>query len=420
MARILICHVPKDGSVARDLGSGLMGRGHFVSFDGEPDQPRDDRSARLRQFEAVIVVWTETSAQNAGLSDIAREVMPLNQLVPVRAEDLSTARLPLMFRKLSMIVPRDIDGIARVVARMSTAASSLREMAERDTARRTASPGTEQSAANAGRGSPYVAGRPRPKSADPAARVQGDTFQYKPSQDKPVQDKPGQGKTAAPPPVVESSAAVWARPLLALPEVDADAAAYGERQTVGNAAHGPARDARASGSHQERPSAAVVTAEDLGRAVDAGLLVQRIPGTMWLGEPATVEFTLGRDFIAGLFQSGAPQDVAEVRQSLETLSLSLYGEADAFEIERQSERTQFVNLKLAMAARDPETFGRWAWLVTPRAAGAHEVVVRVSALMRDRNGVPAPVALPDRRFSITVEVPANTSLVSAIAGWVRR
>lgn len=416
MARILICHVPKDGSVARDLGSALMGRGHFVSFDGEPDQPRDDRSARLRQFEAVIVVWTETSAQNAGLSDIAREVMPLNQLVPVRAEDLSTARLPLMFRKLSMIAPRDIDGIARVVARMSTAASSLREMAERDTARRTAPPATEQSAAKAGLGSPYVAGRPRPKSADPAARGHGDTFQYKPSQDKPGQDKPAENKTAAPP-VVDANAAVWARPLLALPEVDADAAAYGERQTV---AHGPVHDARPSGSQRERPSAAVVTAEDLGRAVDAGLLVQRIPGTMWLGEPATVEFTLGRDFIAGLFQSGAPQDVAEVRQSLETLSLSLYGEADAFEIERQSERTQFVNLKLAMAARDPETFGRWAWLVTPRAAGAHDVVVRVSALMRDRNGVPAPVALPDRRFSITVEVPANTSLVSAIAGWVRR
>lgn len=409
MARILICHVPKDGSVARDLGSALMGRGHFVSFDGEPDQPRDDRSARLRQFEAVIVVWTETSAQNAGLSDIAREVMPLNQLVPVRAEDLSTARLPLMFRKLSMIVPRDIDGIARVVARMSTAASSMREMAERDTARRTA-PGTEQSVANAARGSPYVAGRPRPKSADPAARVQGDTFQY----------KPGQDKAAAPPPVVEQSAAVWARPLLALPEADADAAAYGERQTVAHAALGSARDARPSGSQQERPAAAVATAEDLGRAVDAGLLVQRIPGTMWLGEPVTVEFTLGRDFIAGLAQSGAPQDVAEVRQSLETLSLSLYGEAAAFEIERQSERTQFVNLKLAMAARDPETFGRWAWLVTPRAAGAHDVVVRVSALMRDRNGVPAPVALPDRRFTVTVEVPENTSLVSAIAGWYRR
>jgi hypothetical protein len=418
MARILICHVPKDGSVARDLGSALMGRGHFVSFDGEPDQPRDDRSARLRQFEAVIVVWTETSAQNAGLSEIARAAMPLNQLVPVRAEDLSPARLPLMFRKLSMIAPRDIDGIARVVARMSTHASSLREMTEHETARRAA--GADKASSPFVQGSPYVAGRPRPKGTDPAGRRLDDTFDYKPSQDKPVQnaraqETPVQNKPAAPPPVVEASEAVWARPLLALPEVDADAAAHGERQTVPPSAPKPAQP---SGARKERPSTAVVTAEDLGRAVDSGLLVQRIPGTMWLGEPATVELTLDRDFIAGL--SAGSQDLAEVRQSLETLSLSLYGETDAFDIERQSERTQFVNLKALASLRDPATIGRWAWLVTPRAAGAHDVVVRVSALMRDRNGVPAPVALPDRRFSITVDVPANTSLVSAIAGWVRR
>jgi hypothetical protein len=163
-----------------------------------------------------------------------------------------------------------------------------------------------------------------------------------------------------------------------------------------------------------------VTAEDLSRALEAGLLVPHIASTMWLGEPATVEFTLGRDFVSGLAQSDLPSHLAAVRQSLETLSISLYGDAAAFEIERQSERTQFVNLKLAMAARDPETFGRWAWLVTPRAAGSHDVVVRVSALMRDRNGVPEPVALPDRRLSITVAAPENTSLVSALAGWVRR
>ena len=126
MARILICHVPKDGNLARDLGAALMGRGHFVSFDGEPDTPRSDRSSRLRQFEAVIVLWTETSAQTTGLSEIARETLPLNLLVPVRAETLATTKLPLAFRKLAMLAPRDVDGVARVIARMSTAASSLR------------------------------------------------------------------------------------------------------------------------------------------------------------------------------------------------------------------------------------------------------------------------------------------------------
>ena len=93
MARILICHVPKDGSVARDMGAALMGRGHFVSFDGEPDTQRADRSARLRQFETVIVLWTEASSQSAGLDAIAREMLPLNLLVPVRSETLNIARL---------------------------------------------------------------------------------------------------------------------------------------------------------------------------------------------------------------------------------------------------------------------------------------------------------------------------------------
>src|SRR5690554_5851002 len=121
MAKILICHVPKDGSLARELGGALMGHGHAISFDGEPDAPRADRSIRLRYFEAVIVIWTETSCQSAGLAAIAREMMPLNLLVPVRADDLPVARLPLMFRKLHMFAPRDADGISRLIARLTTA-----------------------------------------------------------------------------------------------------------------------------------------------------------------------------------------------------------------------------------------------------------------------------------------------------------
>lgn len=401
MARILICHVPKDGSIARDLGAALMGRGHFVSFDGEPDTVRPERASRIRQFEAVIVVWTEGSVQNNGLAEIARETLPLNLLVPVRADDLETSRLPLMFRKLNMFAPRDVDGIARLVARLSTAASSLRDMAEREQTRRAAAPA--QSAPE----QPRVSARPPPLPKAPDRRGDG-------------------GAAPVTKPIVEPAMARRARPLFDLPEVEADLASVVPRrdftpepQHVRDTAPAQRPAARAP---QDRPTAAVVTAEDLAKAVDNGLLVYHIPEAMWLGAPTTVELTLGRDILAGLMQAevGHGGIAGEDRQSVETLSVSLYGNADAFEIERQSERTQFVSTRYAQSVRDPATFGRWAWLVTPRAAGPNELVVRISALLRDHHGVPAPVALPDRRFGIEIRIPEGANLVSALAGWHRR
>ncbi len=89
---------------ARETWGGAHGARAYVSFDGEPGAP-PGRLSRMRQFEAVIVVWTEHSVQNAGLNDIARALLPLNLLVPVRAEDLDTARILPAFRKLNMILP---------------------------------------------------------------------------------------------------------------------------------------------------------------------------------------------------------------------------------------------------------------------------------------------------------------------------
>ncbi len=399
MARILICHVPKDGNLARDLGAALMGRGHFVSFDGEPDTPRPERSARLRQFEAVIVAWTESSVQSVGLTDIARETLPLNILVPVRAETLATTKLPLAFRKLAMLAPRDVDGIARVIARMSTAASSLREMSEREAARRaTGEPPPEQTEA--------LPPLPQKRSAAPQS----------PAIPKARPASPA----VAPGPVAEAGPGVRVRPLSDLPEVEADAAflamarqsrnAHVEQQRQETVPPPQAAERRPE-PPAPRPATQVISADDLARAVDAGLLAHHVPDALWLGAPASVEVTLSRQILAGLAQQG---------HNFETLSVSLYGNAEAFEIERQSERTQFMNAKQALAAHDPATFGRWAWLVTPTAAGSQDLVIRVSALLRDRHGVPAPVAIPDRRFSVDIQVPEDESVVSALAGWYRR
>jgi hypothetical protein len=222
-----------------------------------------------------------------------------------------------------------------------------------------------------------------------------------------------------PQPVLETAEAARARPLTELPEVTAPAA-----PPVPPAPPAERNEENAAPSHRgtPRPSVRVITAEDLSRAIDAGLIVYHIPGAMWLGAPTTLELTLGRDVLTGLLETelGPGGGAHEVRQCLETLSVSLYGSGDAFEIERQSERTQFVSPRQALAGRDPTTFGRWVWLVTPRAAGPQDLVVRLSALLRDSRGVPAPVALPDRRFSVDIEVPEGESLISALAGWYRR
>jgi hypothetical protein len=39
--------------------------------------------------------------------------------------------------------------------------------------------------------------------------------------------------------------------------------------------------------------------------------------------------------------------------------------------------------------------------------------------MQDRHGVPAPVALPDRRFRVDVEAREGTRVMSSLSGWRR-
>jgi hypothetical protein len=452
-----------------------MGRGHFVSFDGEPEAHRPGRLSRMRQFEAVIVVWTEHSVQNAGLNDIARAVLPLNLLVPVRADDLETARIPLAFRKLNMFFPRDTDGISRLVARLSSAASSLREIAEREAVRRMAaanhnpprgiddtkkplrkpapappqqqhrsqqpppqyspsqhshSPPTHSSATrgvlppdrNASSSSrPAVAPKPVAYSW-PVAKM-ASAAQRAPAarSARPREPEPVRGPVAAP-------SAVRVRPLMNLPEVDAGpefavpppfatppapAASKPDRAPPQKVATADS-SRRVEQSKFSRPH--VLTAEDISRAVEAGLVHHHIPETMWLGRPTTVEVTLGREILARLTQL---EGGGNKGQCLETLSVSLYGSSEAFEIERQSERTQFVTARTAQAARDPATIGRWAWLVTPFTVGPQPLVVRISALLRDRRGVPAPVAIPDRLFDVEIQFSDGEARGAGRAVWYR-
>ncbi|MFA5950703.1 MAG: hypothetical protein WC807_10505 [Hyphomicrobium sp.] len=418
MARILICHVPKDGATARELGATLMGRGHYVSFDGEPDVARADRTARVRQFEAVIVVWTEYSLASAGLADIARETLPLNILVPIRSESVDAAGLPLIFRKLNMLAPRDVDAIARLVARLSTAASSLKEMAVRDAQRKDA--------------------EELERAATPAIGIERRQATPTRTETSPVTHAEAPGGRSQP------------LRRLDLPEVNPQTPAPDttQRQVVTGHQSGPslpnsdyAEPANAEPAQPARvpiyvrpepPAAPTASAQDLAQLLNAGLLITQIPRAMWHGEPLTIEIQIDKQVLASSTAAVLPHErgprergraalPSAERIVIETLSISLYGLGDAFEIERQSERTQFVSERFAIAeGRDPGSFGRWAWLVTPRTAGDQELVVRVSALLRDRRGVPTPVSLPDRRFPVSVQIPEGVSVASTLAGWLRR
>jgi hypothetical protein len=38
-----------------------------------------------------------------------------------------------------------------------------------------------------------------------------------------------------------------------------------------------------------------------------------------------------------------------------------------------------INGSIAATAFDKEEFGRWTWLVTPKKAGAHQLILKVSS-----------------------------------------
>lgn len=429
MARILICHVPKDGATARELGAALMGRDHFVSFDGEPDTPRADRATRLRQFEAVVVIWTDTSAHSAGLSEIARDTLPLNALVPVRAEELDKTKLPLAFRKLNMFAPREVDGISRLVARFSTAATSLKNMAEAST-RLAAAPRAEKRPLKPAR-APDHAGAPQ-KAPSPTASAQQTKAAPKAAPPTAPSAPKAMPATAAHPHVIEAGTAATAaaRPLLDLPEVpelpeaplDDPPAAPAPPETAERASPSRAEGLEAALKPRRQAPPPAVTGADLARAIDHGLLRFRIPDAMWLGEPLTVEIALDQDALAELLGAPAPGDPPSPDYSaIETLSVSLYGHAEVFEIERRTERTQPIAAGQGEVLQKGEApHGRWVWIVTPQSGGPHDLIVRIAALLRDRNGVPEPVAVPDRRFQTVIDVPEGADLLSGLVGWERR
>jgi hypothetical protein len=158
-------------------------------------------------------------------------------------------------------------------------------------------------------------------------------------------------------------------------------------------------------------------------ASETVLFMHEVPERMWLGEPVLVRVCLGRGTIAGFSRAFAARAGLDLEGDpvAETVSMSLYGRGDVFEIERQSERVQLLpSNHLLDSPLELADYGRWVWHVTPLIHGEHELFLRVSALFRDRRGVPTPVALPDQKVDCVVAASSGSSIIQSLAGWLRR
>jgi hypothetical protein len=151
--------------------------------------------------------------------------------------------------------------------------------------------------------------------------------------------------------------------------------------------------------------------------IDAGRLAYQIPQRMWVDIPETVEVRLGRTQAQGLTQGfgGRGEVKTEDIPIVETMSVALQCEPGAFDVVARSEKDQLVKPDLVLGtAFHSDDFGRWVWLVTPRRAGEHTLLVKVSAAIRDSRGLPTTSSLPDKTFAVTVRVQIVRAMASAI------
>ena len=147
-----------------------------------------------------------------------------------------------------------------------------------------------------------------------------------------------------------------------------------------------------------------------------GRLVHKIPQSMWKGETEAVEIRLGQNNAAqltlGLLGSGTTTVIA--LPIVETMSVELYCIDAAFQIVSKSRIDQIVrpdSNSLSLALSDATAFvskadqyGRWKWDVTPLKTGDRPLLLRVSAALRDSNGLPSSASLPPQTFAVAVRV----------------
>lgn len=392
MTSILICHAQDDAAAAKDLGAALATRGLRVWFVGDVAKDPNWLSA-LYIYSGVVILWSKTSIGSLQIQEYARAAHLVNRLVPVRAEALTVESLPTEFRLLSTPLISDLDAIERVLAHLR----------------------------------PPTIAPETPDWTHGGKRVVLDVGGRGPGAKSIWSDFDRGGKRSAP----EVGAAEPRRHPFETLDIGSGSGGASRRRTEGvGAAAEPSRPfprpsspSPNAGSRTEGVGSAdgakpritsVVAPQHEALAVEAGRMVHKIPEKMWVGEPEPVEVRLGRAETEGLTQGLVGRGALSSQDIpiLETMSVSIYANGGAFDIERQSETTQLVSRdRLKGTAFEQADYGRWVWLITPRKSGTHQLFVKVSASLKDSRGLPTSASLPDREFPVSVSVHTGKATV---------
>ncbi len=428
MAGVYLCHVREDRIAARTLAAALAGRGYRLFIDDDlDDAQRASLAGDLRQFDAIIVLWTSASAESRYVFTITAEAHRLLRLVPVRAAGLSPAEMAPDFGQQVTFDWNDIDGICRAIAGLQPGAVS--GLAAPPAPPAPSPAGAAERVPGVGAAEPPLSLRPSsvrdyspPREGIGAAAEPPRPPLLRPT--SPPQDgtsitfgQPSHNKYSARSRVEGVGSA--AEPPRSLPKnftINFDDDPRGRVEGVGAAA-GAARAAAAAAAAVGAAKIAAAAPQQVALAAEAGRLVHKIPEKMWVGEQETVEVRLGRAAAEGLTQGLVGRGALSSQDIpiLETMSVSIYAKGGAFDIERQSETTQLVSTaQLKGTAFEQADYGRWVWQVTPRKTGAHQLFVRVSASLKDSRGLPTSTSLPDREFPVSVSVHTGKTAVRIV------
>lgn len=102
--------------IVEPFETSLSRQGHKVYSDADFDYRRDAIVAKLREFDAVIVIWSENSKARDLTLAVAAEALRLGRLIQTLAPDLRSEDIPPAFRPLPLFAVSDSKRIAEAIA----------------------------------------------------------------------------------------------------------------------------------------------------------------------------------------------------------------------------------------------------------------------------------------------------------------
>jgi hypothetical protein len=149
--------------------------------------------------------------------------------------------------------------------------------------------------------------------------------------------------------------------------------------------------------------------------IESGQLIENIPRRMRVGVPVVAEARIARADVKALaegLQGGGAAFRHEVVVT-KAMSVRLRAPDGGFSIENRSPETQWIENVLGLGNDD---FASWRWTVTPRARGARQLQLIVSARTVGADGTTAETALPDQIVDVKVAI-NYTRAAGRWAGW---